>query len=226
MCAHCGKECDQHASTDALPRFCEALRKGCMRELSLDLSECERFTPAAARQLGASLPRSLRTLELRFDDSADHLLAALAAGLPDGALPVCEALTLDSTLAGDVGIAAFADALCAGALGKAAEAEQRGSKGIAPKAKKFSVWIGGGGGGAAAAAAKARDSADASLKGLTQQASLPLPACRALYLHGSRAGDDGLKALATALSAGALAACSARSELEPARPSGTWPAHS
>ena len=40
-----------------LQRFCDALGKGRMSELTLDFQSCDCFTPAVAGQLGAALGR-------------------------------------------------------------------------------------------------------------------------------------------------------------------------
>ena len=47
----------EEKDADMLRRFCGALSKGRMRELSLDFKGCARFTPDVAGQLGAALGR-------------------------------------------------------------------------------------------------------------------------------------------------------------------------
>ena len=47
----------EKADADVLRRFCGAISKGRMRELSLDFQGCARFTPDVAGQLGAALGR-------------------------------------------------------------------------------------------------------------------------------------------------------------------------
>ena len=68
-CKHCGEPPDQHTAADAdvLRRFCGALSKGRMRELSLDFGNehseapnCALFTPDVAGQLGAALGRDCK----------------------------------------------------------------------------------------------------------------------------------------------------------------------
>ena len=88
------------ADADMLRRFCDALSKGRMRELSLDFKGCARFTPDVAGQLGAA-PGQLKVTEkltLGFDDERDVLMAALAAALREGAAPKLKLIKSDSQL--------------------------------------------------------------------------------------------------------------------------------
>ena len=112
----------------------------------------------------------------------------------------------------------FANVLSGGWLAmqaaKALAAEQRESKALAMKnaktkkgKKRNSVFLAA---GASFSFKSVRDSECS--RALQTLSSMPLTSCKSLHLHGNTASDEGLTALAGALSAGALAACKVRSE--------------